>query len=214
MNKYLVSLFCLTLAACAPTPEEINDIKKSYSKPQMGFSGLVTVQHSEFNGTSIHLPQQISVEFEQEAATGKHLSLFKSPTRLLSLSSNEDFVSIGCNESTDIESVPANLNVDTLKICGRHQIAHNALNITANTIILDSAILEFIPTQSQQGSNRITLTSKIFWVEGKNNITLQGAKIPGGRALPPTLNLDAGMVTGLGHLKVLSKANIFSVSIK
>ena len=214
MNKYLISLFCLTLAACGPTPEEIDDIKKSHSGTHMGFSGLVTVLYTEQEQKPLQLPAQISVEFEKESELGKHLLLFNSPSRLQSLSPNEDFVSVGCNESTDIEQLPADLKVDTLKICGRHQLSHLTMNITATVIILASAHLEFIPTRSEREHNRIEIVAKNFWLEGENKITLQGAKIPGGRALAPNLNLDVGTVTGQGHLNVLSKANIFSVSIK
>lgn len=214
MNKYLISLFCLTLAACGPTPEEINDIKKSHSGPHIGFSGIVTVLYAEQEQKPLQLPAQISVEFEKESEVGTHLLLFNSPSHYQSLSPNEDFVSLGCNESTDIEQLPADLKVDILKICGHHRISHTYLNVAANMIILDSANLEFIPTRSELGLNRIEIVAKNFWVEGKNKITLQGAKIPGGRGLPPTLNLDVGTVTGQGHLNVLSKANIFSVNIK
>ncbi|UXR63379.1 hypothetical protein EZJ49_09860 [Bdellovibrio bacteriovorus] len=213
MNKYLLPLLVLTLAACAPTPEELDDIKKSYSTPQMGFSGLVTVQHADLDLQSPQLPPQISVEFEKKATIGNHLSLYKTSYYPEFPHTNEDFVSIGCNASTDIAELPAYLNVGTLQICGYHRLNHNTMNITANMIILENASLEFIPGQALQ-SNRIEMNSKIFWVDGKNTITLQGAKISGGRALAPTLNLNAGLVTGVGHVNILSKANIFSVKLK
>ncbi|AHZ84721.1 hypothetical protein Bb109J_c2029 [Bdellovibrio bacteriovorus] len=214
MSKYLISLICLTLTACAPPSEDLNDIKKTHSKPQMGFSGLVIIQHSELDTASPQLPPQISVDFEKQTSAGRHLMLYKSPVRLQLISTSSDFVSLGCNESTDIEQMPDFINVDTLKICDRHQITHNNLNIVANRVILDNAKLEFIPTQSKQGHNRIEIVARTFWLEGQNKITLIGSKLHDGRSLPPTLSLDAGTLTGAGHLKVLSKANIFSVSIK
>ncbi|MFV8249616.1 hypothetical protein [Bdellovibrio bacteriovorus] len=212
-KSILYTLISLSLAACAPTADELADIKKSHSGPKIGISGLVVVRHAAVNRRSPDLPKQISVEFERESSPGSHLILTGSLVHLRNFSANEGIVSFGCHEDTDIAKLPAKLTVDTLKICGKHKIENTSIVINAKTVIMDNATLDFIPHKALQLEEQIEFISEEFLIEGENNITLQGAATAGGRDLAPTLFLDTGPVSGAGHLKVYSKASIYTVKL-
>lgn len=212
-KSILYALISLSLVACAPTPEELAEIKKNYSGSHLGISGLVVIQHAGFNPEAPELPPQISAEFERESSPGNHLMLARSLSPIQATSINDEAVSLGCNEDKDIAELPATLDVDTLKICGKHTIRQTTVKINAKKIILDNAALEFIPLQPLQKGENIQFTSEQFQVDGESKITLQGATIPGGREMAPTFTLNAGLVEGSGHLKIYSKASVYTVNL-
>ncbi|MFV8258001.1 hypothetical protein ACNQKP_09350 [Bdellovibrio bacteriovorus] len=210
---YAFTLIGLSMAACAPTADELADIKKKYSGTRQGISGLVVIQHADLDPDEPQLTPQISVEFERQSSSENHLILARSLRHIQPDRTDEKVVSIGCDEVTDVAKMPATLDVDTLIICGKHTIEHTAVNIKAKKIVLDNANLEFIPRRPLRIDDSIEIATEYFFIHGENHITLQGAAVPGGREMPPTLILDAGVVGDSGHLKVYSKASIYSVKL-
>ncbi|MGZ3774822.1 MAG: hypothetical protein ACXVCY_12180 [Pseudobdellovibrionaceae bacterium] len=210
-----LSLVLSFLSACAPkssgdsaSPSPTTTIKENKTVTVDGPSGTVNLEIGTKDDESVpSLPQQVSVNFENEELNSDHLKVTAADhieKLLLSDPSKNNYVTLGCDKKVpEPIRLPDLIEADIIEFCGDLQFPLKSAFYKANKIIFNNVQMSPFELNSQSSTAaNLFFRAQTIEIVGKNTLTLKGSASQNSRKIPPPLFILAWNFEGNGHLVI------------
>lgn len=206
--KLVFVIVFLFLTACAPSSHESEkgtDVLAARHYEVRGEAGpifLMTGSDDDLialtpNLHAIFMNCEVGGQRTVDTESTINVTTYSVKAATLPKTTSHQIVRVNCGGVSDLKDLPPSVDANIVEICGTVSFAGQSMVITANSLILNHAHVQFKVAES------IFVRASLLSLKGDNSIQIeQRGSSP--LDITPPLSLDAGRISRTGELDLIS----------